>query len=73
MGTSSSKAVPVALAAMFALVLAVGLCVVALAVVMVVGYGGGVAAAVAFLTFLAVFGATWWLLKKGQRASGNGA
>ena len=73
MSTSSSKAVPIALAAMFALVLAVGLCVVAQAVVVDVGYGGGVAAAVVSLAFLAVFGATWWLLKKAQRTSGNGA
>ncbi len=72
MGTSSSKAVPVALAAMFAVVLAVGLCAVALAVVLVVGYGGGVAAAVVTLAFLGVFAGTWWLLKS-RRASENGA
>lgn len=69
MGTLSSKAVPIAIAAMFALVLAVGLCAVALGMVIVAGYGGGVASFLVPFAFIAVFCVAWWLLRKRQRAS----
>jgi len=68
MGATLSRVVTVALAAMFALVLAFGLSVVILVMVLVVGYGGGVAAIAVPLAFVAFFGATWWSLKKWQRS-----